>query len=98
MTDKTVELGDRVKDPVSGLIGIATCIATWLHGCVRVVVQPEKLHEGKPIADVAFDQTQLVVVKKAVYTPSVLDVAAKPIAVTRRSAGGPSRESVGFKR
>lgn len=98
MTKETVQLGDRVKDPISGLTGIAICVATWLHGCIRVVVQPEKLHEGKPIADQAFDHTQLIVVKKAVHKPAVLEVAPPPPPITRRSSGGPSRESSSFKR
>ena len=94
-----IELGDRVKDPITGMTGIVTCITTWLHGCIRMGVQPEEVKEDKkPAEAIYFDQSQLVVVKKAVHQPCVLQVAPKPAAETRRGNGGPSREGSGFAR
>lgn len=93
-----IGLGDRVKDPVTGVSGIVTCITTWLHGCIRVAVQPEKLHDGKPLEAVHFDQSQLVLVKAAVHTPMILQVGPAPEPIARRSNGGPSREGHGFAR
>lgn len=93
-----IELGDRVKDPVTSVTGIVTCITTWLHGCIRIGVQPEKPHDGKPIEATYFDQSQLVVAKKRVHESMVLSVAPKPAPEQRRSNGGPSRETAGFKR
>ena len=93
-----IELGDRVKDPVTGHQGIVTCVTTWLHGCIRIGVQPEKAHEGKPIEATYFDQSQLVILKKRVHESMVLGVVEKPEAIKRRSAGGPARETAGFKR
>lgn len=87
-----VELGDRVKDPVTGYSGIAHAITVWLNGCIRVAVQPEKLDkDGKPKDDRYFDQGALVVLKKAVHSPLTLTVAQPPVE-TRRSNGGPMRE------
>ena len=59
--------GDRVKDEITGLSGIVTCVLSYFNGCTRYHVQPEKLHEGKPIADQYFDEPQLKLVKSGVY-------------------------------
>lgn len=101
MTDnKPIGLGDRVKDTVTGLQGIVVCVTTWLHGCIRYGVQPEEVtKEGKAAEPMYFDQTQVKLVKAAVHTPQVLEVAVQqPEMPKRRSAGGPSRESAGFQR
>lgn len=96
---KPIGLGDRVKDPITGFTGIVMAITTWLHGCVRVVVQPEKLKDdGKPGDDLAFDQSQLELVDAGVHTPMVLAVAPAPEPIQRRANGGPSREGANFKR
>lgn len=93
-----IQLGDRVKDPITGLTGIAICVTTWLHGCIRIGVQPESVKDGKKPEDVYFDQSQLVVVKKAVHKPMILAVTEAPPAEARPSNGGPSRESSNFRR
>lgn len=36
-----INLGDKVKDSVTGFSGIAIGRTTWLHGCDRITVQPE---------------------------------------------------------
>lgn len=91
-------LGDRVKDPVTGLTGIVFCVSTFLHGCIRIGVQPEGVKDGKAPEGVYFDQSQLVLVKAGVHTPMVLSVVEAPKPETRRSNGGPSREGRGFAR
>ena len=59
-----VNLGDKVKDTVTGFIGIAVGITRWLHGCNRVIVQPEGLtKEGKTFESQSFDEPQLTVLK-----------------------------------
>jgi hypothetical protein len=98
LTFQPIELGDRVRDPITGYQGICTCVTTWLHGCIRVGVQAEALHDGKPVEDRHFDQSQLIVVDKRVHEPMVLGVVAKPAPEERRSSGGPSRETPGFKK
>lgn len=57
-----IGLGARVKDRISGLTGIAVSRTEFLYGCVRVGVQPEALHDGKPIDQVFVDEPQLEVV------------------------------------
>ena len=71
-----VELGDKVKDTVTGYQGIAIGATTWLHGCRRITVQSQELKDGKPVEAVTFDEPQLTVVK-------AMNHAAK------RDTGGP---------
>lgn len=62
---KKIELGDTVKDTITGFQGVAIAQYLYLNGCVRINIQPEELREGKPIEDQAFDIEQIQVVKKA---------------------------------
>lgn len=62
-----VNLGDKVKDTVTGFKGVAIGRTTWLHGCDRITVQPEGLtKEGKLYETQNFDEPQLVVIGKKV--------------------------------
>ena len=58
-----IELGDKVKDTVSGFIGIATAKHSYLQGCDRISVQPSIDKEGKLPEVQAFDEPQLEVLK-----------------------------------
>lgn len=68
-----IELGDVVKDTISGFQGVAVGWTRWLYGCDRITVQPQTLHEGKPIVCESFDLPQLVLVKKRVVKLQVKD-------------------------
>ena len=59
-----VNLGDEVKDTVSGFKGIAVAYHTYLQGCDRISVQPSIDNESKLPESQAFDEPQLKVVKK----------------------------------
>lgn len=61
-----VELGDRVKDKISGLKGIAVGISNYLYGCRRISIQPEESKDGKPADWFTIDEPQCIVVKSAV--------------------------------
>lgn len=62
-----INLGDRVKDSVTGFAGIAVARTTWLNGCDRIAVQPEKLDKnGHPKEDRIFDEMQLQLIKAGV--------------------------------
>lgn len=62
----TVQLGDKVKDSVTGFTGIAIGRTTWLHGCDRIIVQPEGVNkDGKLFETNSFDEPQVVVIKAA---------------------------------
>lgn len=58
-----VNLGDLVEDKISGLQGIVICRSVWLYNCVRIVVQPEKMHDGRPVESCTFDEDQLTVLQ-----------------------------------
>jgi hypothetical protein len=40
---KPVQLGDRVRDRMTGFSGIAIAITEWLYNCRRITVQPTEL-------------------------------------------------------
>jgi hypothetical protein len=61
-----IKLGDKVRDKITGLEGIATGRFEWLYGCIRFAVQPSILHEGKPVEPSTFDQDQLEIVAEKV--------------------------------
>ena len=62
-----VELGDRVKDRVTGFRGICIARTSHLAGCDTVGVKTEALEPGKPIPDAEwFDITQIEVLDKAI--------------------------------
>lgn len=61
---KHVELGDEVRDNITGLKGVAIGITRWLNGCIRVGVQPSGLKDGKPIEAQWIDEPQLKIVKR----------------------------------
>lgn len=54
-----VELGTKVKDSITGFEGIAVGRAVYLYGCVRVLVEPEEMKDGKPIEAIWFDEQRL---------------------------------------
>jgi len=66
MSAKTIELGDLVTDTITGFEGIAIGHVRWLNGCDRYVIQPQKLHEGKPVESQTIDVQQLRVKKAGV--------------------------------
>ena len=59
-----IKLGSKVKDPISGLVGIAVGRTVWLHGCARITVQPVGVDKQmKPYDSINVDEPQLIVVK-----------------------------------
>lgn len=60
-----IRLGDEVQDVITGFTGIAISIATYLHGCARICVQPQQLDDNGKIKDTQwFDEPQLMVMKQ----------------------------------
>ena len=60
-----INLGDEVKDTVSGFKGIATARHSYLQGCDRISVQPPIDKDGKHPDSCGFDEPQLKVTKEA---------------------------------
>lgn len=63
--------GMVVKDELTGLEGTVVCITHWLHGCVRVTIQPKDVKDGKPAEGYTFDEPQAVIVNaEAPFVPA----------------------------
>ena len=61
----TINLGDVVKDTLTGLKGTVIGRTEWLYGCVRVIIQPTGVKDGKTADVTTVDEPQCVVIKKA---------------------------------
>lgn len=57
------QLGDLVKDTISGFKGIVVAKTYWLANCVRITVAANYLQDGKPIDTQCFDEPQIEVLK-----------------------------------
>lgn len=59
-----INLGDKVKDTITGFTGIAVAKTLWINGCTRINVQPEGLNkDGKAFEPDTFDEPLLKVLK-----------------------------------
>lgn len=67
--EERVELGDRVRDKVSGFGGIVTSLTYWLNGCVRVGIEAEDLDNGKVRDSYSIDEAQVSILLKGAVTP-----------------------------
>ena len=77
-----IELGDLVKDRISGFSGIVTARSEYLNGCISVLVSPTNLdNDGKKIKGIWFDDVQLEVEEQ------------KAFGSLERATGGPERST-----
>lgn len=64
-----VKLGDKVKDPVTGFIGIAYSKITYLQGCDRIGIQAPMVQEKGKLPEVPelyhVDEPQLEIISEA---------------------------------
>lgn len=73
-----IELGDEVRDTVTGFKGVAVARTIWISGCPRINVQPKGVDkDGKIFETNSFDENMLEVVK------------AKKLKEPDRTKGGP---------
>lgn len=64
---RRIELGDEVRDTITGFKGIAMARSMWLTGCDRITIQPKGLtKEGKTYEMQTFDEGQVEIIKKKV--------------------------------
>ena len=61
-----VNLGDKVKDEVTGLIGIAVASISYLQGCNRIAIQAPVKKNEKPQDWHYVDEPQLKIIKRNV--------------------------------
>ena len=87
---KQIQLGDKVKDPITGIVGIAVAKTKWIYGCNRVTIQPEGSDKDKkPYDTLTVDEPQLLVIK----SKQIKMVKTK----NKNSSGGPTPTPVGKK-
>lgn len=60
-----INLGDEVKDTVTGFKGIAMARHSYFQGCNRITIQPPIDKEKELPDEHTFDEPQLIVIKKA---------------------------------
>lgn len=60
-----IELGDKVKDTITGFKGVVVCIATYLNGCRRLAIQPPLSKDGDFKEATYFDEPQIMLISKA---------------------------------
>jgi hypothetical protein len=54
-----IKLGSKVKDSITGFIGIAIGRTEFMYGCARILVEPQELKDGKPIETHWFDEQRI---------------------------------------
>lgn len=92
-----LQLGDTVKDTVTGFTGVAVARTKWLMSCDRIYVQPKVNKDGENSKAQEFDLKQLVITKKV--SKEMLEASGQtPKKKTNARTGGPtkmaSRDSV----
>ena len=75
------KLGAKAKDNITGFTGIIVAVTEWLNGCIRVMIQPQEMREGKPIDAHSFDIEQITVLEQTIPEPA-------------KNAGGPKPDPV----
>ena len=78
--EKQIELGMRVKDEVTGFIGITVSKCIYLNGCVQFAVKPPIDEKGEIKEDVWIDEAQLEIVDHGILP--------KPESANRKASGG----------
>lgn len=70
--NSALELGDHIKDKISGFEGVVTSISEYIAGCKRIGVTPMELKsDGTPIDIQSFDEPNLEIVKKGILKSEV---------------------------
>jgi hypothetical protein len=76
-------LGDEVKDSITGFSGIITARTQFLNGCIRYGITCTKLNkDGIPLESEYFDEQQLELVKKTKTPVKEDDLPGGPAPVT----------------
>lgn len=81
-----VELGDKVKDRVTGFTGIAVARTEWLNGCARVTIQPPLDKDKKMVENQTFDEPQLEILKEDAYGARRVKKTGGPIPAPKQKS------------
>lgn len=86
-----IKLGDKVKDSVTGFVGVATARAEYMNGCIQYEITPNGLIEGKVGDSYWMDEQRVSKVPKGKST-------VKKTVAPRRRRGGPQNRPPGMSR
>ena len=64
--NKKIELGQRVKDKITGFIGIAVARCEYFNGCIQYHVSPPVDKDGNERKDLWIDEAQLEIIDHGV--------------------------------
>lgn len=79
------QLGNKVRDVITGFEGIATGHCRYMYGCNQVLITPDRLgSDGKTLNGEWFDDQRVEVIEER-----VIPVSATATAI----AGGPQRDA-----
>jgi len=78
-----IKLGVKVRDKVTGFVGVAICRVKYLNGCVQYGIKPPVGLDNKALETEYIDEGQLEVVREKKAAPR------EP----RRRTGGPSADA-----
>lgn len=67
------ELGEIVKDKVSGLTGVCAAKASYLYSCPQVLIVPREVKDGAPISGTWIEES-----RAEVTTDAPLQVGYRP--------------------
>lgn len=86
----TIKLGQKVRDRITGFIGIAIARTEWINGCIRIAVQAPVDKDGKHTDALSFDEPQVEVLD----AQNILAVPeeAQHKAAKKKAVGGPYPE------
>lgn len=73
-----VNLGDKVRDKITGMTGIVTSRTEHLYGCNHLWVNPQELKDGKPVEGAYFDEDRVEVLERSVIKPTPAAVRDNP--------------------
>lgn len=77
--DFKFNLGDEVRERITGYAGVVLARTHWLHNCNTYGVKSHELKDGKPIDAIWFDEPSLELLEAKTMTP-------------KRTTGGPTRQ------
>ena len=87
-----IKLGDKVKDSVTGIIGIVTARTKFLNGCIQYSIERQVPKTGllsyENVSGIGIDEMNLVIVKKNVVNSAEYPKEDKPI---KKTTGGKNR-------
>ena len=81
-----IKLGEKVKDEVTGLIGIAVAQCIYLNSCVSFEVQPRLDKDGKWTKSKWVDESQLIIIEEP--EPKIERPEPKPERMKLWAGGG----------